>query len=170
MNIQTIDLLIRYHIWATQGLATALEPLSDEDFCKDCGLFFQSISGTFNHLLLADHLWFSRFYHGFSPILPLNHILEPDRTALLKRLNQSCLQWQSLGTALNQDLLNSLISYRSSRGQALQLPYAATLIHVFNHATHHRGQITAALIMLDYASPELDMIYMLLDKQNSSTH
>ncbi|WP_319922816.1 MULTISPECIES: DinB family protein [unclassified Acinetobacter] len=89
---------------------------------------------------------------------------------MLKRLNQSCLQWQSLGTALNQDLLNSLISYRSSRGQALQLPYAATLIHVFNHATHHRGQITAALIMLDYASPELDMIYMLLDKQNPSTH
>ncbi|WP_319922815.1 MULTISPECIES: DinB family protein [unclassified Acinetobacter] len=91
MNIQTIDLLIRYHIWATQGLTTALEPLSDEDFCKDCGLFFQSISGTFNHLLLADHLWFSRFYHGFSPILPLNHILEPDRTYGLAQTTQSKL-------------------------------------------------------------------------------
>jgi uncharacterized damage-inducible protein DinB len=41
------------------------------------------------------------------------------------------------------------------------LPFAATLAHVFNHSTHHRGQITAALTAMGQPAPELDMVYML---------
>ena len=51
----------------------------------------------------------------------------------------------------------------------MSLPYAATLMHVFNHATHHRGQITAAMTTLDYASPELDMLFMLMEEQQAVT-
>ena len=36
-----------------------------------------------------------------------------------------------------------------------------TLDHVFNHGTHHRGQITAALTALGQPSPELDLVYFL---------
>jgi uncharacterized damage-inducible protein DinB len=32
---------------------------------------------------------------------------------------------------------------------------------VFNHSTHHRGQITAALTALGQPSPELDLVYFL---------
>ena len=41
------------------------------------------------------------------------------------------------------------------------LPFGATLAHVFNHNTHHRGQITAALTAMGQPAPELDMVYML---------
>ena len=41
------------------------------------------------------------------------------------------------------------------------LPFAATLAHVFNHGTHHRGQITAAVTMLGHECPELDLVWML---------
>ncbi|MCX7255359.1 MAG: damage-inducible protein DinB [Polaromonas sp.] len=44
---------------------------------------------------------------------------------------------------------------------AASLPFAATLAHVFNHGTHHRGQITAALTALGQPCPELDMVYFL---------
>jgi len=41
------------------------------------------------------------------------------------------------------------------------LTFAAALAHVFNHSTHHRGQITAALTAMGQPAPELDMVYML---------
>jgi uncharacterized damage-inducible protein DinB len=43
--------------------------------------------------------------------------------------------------------------------------YFATLAryncHVFNHGTHHRGQISAAITAMGHACPELDMLWML---------
>ena len=47
------------------------------------------------------------------------------------------------------------------RGQAMNLPFATTLAHVFNHGTHHRGQISAALTFLGQPAPELDLVYFL---------
>ena len=52
------------------------------------------------------------------------------------------------------------------RGTAASLPFAATLTHVFNHGTHHRGQVTAALTALGQPCPELDLVYYL---QNPTT-
>jgi uncharacterized damage-inducible protein DinB len=44
---------------------------------------------------------------------------------------------------------------------AQSLPFSATLAHVFNHGTHHRGQITAAITALGHPCPELDLVWML---------
>ena len=41
------------------------------------------------------------------------------------------------------------------------MPFAPALGHVFNHATHHRGQLTAAMTALGQPGPELDWVYLL---------
>ena len=46
----------------------------------------------------------------------------------------------------------------------MSLPFAATLLHVFNHGTHHRGQITAALTSMGYHCPEIDLVNMLVEE------
>ena len=56
-------------------------------------------------------------------------------------------------------------SYTTMRGQLATLPFAATLTHVFNHGTHHRGQVTAALTLLGQACPVIDLVYMLQEEQ-----
>jgi uncharacterized damage-inducible protein DinB len=56
------------------------------------------------------------------------------------------------------------LAYTTMRGQDVALPFAATLAHVFNHGTHHRGQITAALTLLGQQCPELDLVYMLQEE------
>jgi uncharacterized damage-inducible protein DinB len=42
------------------------------------------------------------------------------------------------------------------------------MMHVFNHGTHHRGQVTAALTMLGHESPSIDLVYMLQEEQAKS--
>ena len=43
----------RYHVWATHRLLEAVSPVPDQDYRRDVGLFFKSIHGTLNHMLVA---------------------------------------------------------------------------------------------------------------------
>jgi len=52
-----------YHLWAYQRLHQSLEPLSDDEYHRACGLFFKSVHGTLNHLLLGDRVWHGRPVH-----------------------------------------------------------------------------------------------------------
>ncbi|WP_121973397.1 DinB family protein [Acinetobacter stercoris] len=161
--------MAEYNIWATARLVQALEPVSIDDFNKDTGLFFKSISGTLNHLLLGEHyLWYPRFKEGISPSIPLDTIVHTDKHILLRELRQKTLNWSSFIKQLDDRILDGKLSYRTTSGQQFTLPYSATLMHVFNHGTHHRGQITAALTHLGYESPVLDLVYMLVEQHNQS--
>lgn len=54
--------MARYHAWATERLLTSIAPIADEFYSEPCGLFFRSIHGTLNHLLLTDsEIWYPRF-------------------------------------------------------------------------------------------------------------
>lgn len=174
MTKENLLLLAHYNIWATYRLVQHLKNVSDDDFHKDISLFFKSISGTLNHLLLGEHyLWYSRFNDGISPSIALDTIVHYDKTQLLNELQSKSKHWINFIQDLDESRLVGDLSYQRSNGEALCLPFTATLMHVFNHGTHHRGQITAALTALGYDCPELDLVYMLaeqsrLNKKNES--
>lgn len=168
INLESLQLLARYNIWATTKLSQSLADVTDADFYRDSGLFFQSIFGTLNHLLLGEHeLWFSRFAKGYSPTLQLNSIVEQDRHVLIQTLQEKTLNWVTFLNELDPQDLAGNLNYQTSTGQPKSLPYAATLVHVFNHGTHHRGQISAALTAMGYACPEFDLVYMLVEEQQN---
>lgn len=168
MEINTFNTLARYNIWATAKLLEHLQEVSDEDFYKDQGLFFKSIFGTLNHILVGEHdLWFARFSQGRSEALALNAIVIEDRHELLEQLQQKSYHWLSFLAQLDPALLSQELHYTATTGQAFSLPYAATLLHVFNHSTHHRGQITVALTQMGYSCPVLDLVYMLVEEKKN---
>lgn len=160
----SITLMAQYNVWATNRLCQALEPLSAEEWQHDLGLFFTSVCGTLNHLLVGEHhLWYPRFAHGNSPVLPLNTVLHTDKNQLLDALQTNAPRWLRW-LAEQPETLPEQLSYRTASGQPITLPYAPTLMHVFNHGTHHRGQVSAALSQLGYPSPELDLVYQLVEQ------
>ncbi len=156
--------LARYNLWATRRLYEHIDALPEADYRRDAGLFFKSVHGTLNHLLVAEHeLWRRRFAQGVSPRLKLNDEIEADRERLRERLLEGALSWQPLIASWPEARFDeaSVLEYTSTQGVAMRLPFAATLAHVFNHGTHHRGQISAALTAMGHACPELDLVWML---------
>jgi uncharacterized damage-inducible protein DinB len=151
-----------YNVWATQRLLDAVALLDDHTYRRDLGLFFRSVHGTLNHLRVGEHLlWFRRFSEGVSPMVQLDAEAEPDRQALAQRLTDGAAQWEPYLRALPEPRFASTIDYVSTKGVATSLPFASTLAHVFNHGTHHRGQITAELTAQGLPCPQLDLVYFL---------
>ena len=154
--------LARYNVWATERLLRAVDALPEADYRRDLGLFFRGIHGTLNHLLVGEHLlWFVRFAEGSSPRVALDAEVESDRAHLASRLREGAARWESLIAGWPAQRWDGVLSYTTMRGTPATLPFAATLAHVFNHGTHHRGQITAALTALGQPCPELDLVYFL---------
>ncbi|WP_347484404.1 DinB family protein [Vandammella animalimorsus] len=157
--------LARYNAWATRRLLDAVAAVPEEAYRRDMGLFFKSIHGTLNHLLVAEQmLWQRRFAEGISPKVMLNEEVESNRQRLAERLLEGAARWQPLIESWPAERFEGELNYTTMRGQAASLPFALTLAHVFNHGTHHRGQITAALTALGHPCPELDLVYMLQEE------
>ena len=159
--------LARYNVWATARLLDAVAVVPEADYRRDVGLYFRSIHGTLNHLLVGEHqLWFVRFSEGTSPRVALDAEAAPDRATLDARLRAGAARWAPLIAGFAAPRWDGTLDYTTMRGTAASLPFAATLTHVFNHGTHHRGQVTAALTALGQPCPELDLVYYL---QNPTT-
>ena len=158
--------LARYNAWATQRLLGAVAVLPEADYRRDVGLFFKSIHGTLNHMLVGEvHLWQVRFADGSSPRMALDTELEPDRSRLAERLGDGAARWPAVIAGIAPERWTATLDYVTSKGALASLPFVPTLAHVFNHSTHHRGQITAALTALGQPCPEFDLAYMLQQEQ-----
>ncbi|HEV8313656.1 MAG TPA: DinB family protein [Burkholderiaceae bacterium] len=160
-------MLARYNEWATRRLIDEhVRGLPEPDYRRDAGLFFKSVHGTLNHLLIGEHLaWFRRFAEGVSPRIALDEEAEPDRARVAQRLIEGAARWAPLIESWPESRFDGTLDYTSTRGQPTSLPFAATLAHVFNHGTHHRGQISAAITSMGWRCPELDLVLMLQQEQ-----
>ena len=118
--------------------------------------------GTLNHLLVAEHaLWFPRFAEGVSNPVALDAELESDRAALRDRLLAAAGRWPPLIAGWPAARFDGRLDYTTTRGVDQSLPFTLTLAHIFNHGTHHRAQITAAITAMGHDCPELDLVWML---------
>lgn len=155
---EQLEMLGRYDGWATRRLLHSVDRLADEPYRRDVGLFFKSVHGTLNHLLLAgQEVWAKRLRGEPVTVQALNQEIEADRARLRQRLIDGALVWQPLLDGISDERLLGSLEYRRTDGAPVELPLAAALAHVFNHATHHRGQISAALTQLGLPAPELDL-------------
>jgi uncharacterized damage-inducible protein DinB len=163
--MQLADYLTRlagYHAWATHKLLVDdLAALSNDEWHRDMRLFFGSVHRTVNHLLVADTIWYARFAGKTSLRIALDTELHADRAELCAALATAVDRWAPWAGAMDATRLEGDLAYTRSDGEAVRIPYAPALGHVFNHATHHRGQLTASVTAMGHSGPSLDWAQLL---------
>jgi uncharacterized damage-inducible protein DinB len=155
-------MLAAYNAWANRRLYASAAALSDADYRADRGAFFGSVNGTLNHLLVADRIWMNRFTGEGPTYARLDLLLHEDLRELEDaRLaeDERIVRWVD---GLDSARLAGTFTYTTIvNPRRLTQPLAPALAHVFNHQTHHRGQVHALLTAIGgrAAAPEMDLIY-----------
>jgi uncharacterized damage-inducible protein DinB len=142
----------RYNRWMNDKLYALAAGLSDEARKSDRGAFFKSIHGTFNHLLVTDRIWLARFkgetvpdgFLGPSGIRAIDQELYVEFDELRRERVLTDYELATWVAELTPERLAAPLVFLR-RGQQHESPLWWALAHVFNHQTHHRGQITTLL-------------------------
>jgi uncharacterized damage-inducible protein DinB len=137
--------------------------LSESEYSADRGAFFKSVSGTLNHLLVGDILWFTRFHNDFRPFPALVPVLSmPVPKALddlvFSTLDELRMARDAMDAMISQwaceDLtaadLEQNLTYANTKGIVSSRNFAEVIMHVFNHQAHHRGQMSTLLMQFGH--------------------
>ncbi len=152
--------LAGYNAWANQRLYAAAAQLTHEQVWRDTGLFFGSLGGTLNHILVADRVWMKRFTGEGDHPSTLNAILHHDLADLRAAREAEDRRFIAYVNSLTPERLEQTFTYRKmTTPDMITSQLWPDLVHVFNHQTHHRGQAHTGLSILTGAEPpSLDMI------------
>lgn len=158
--MQNYQMLAAYNAWANRLLYAAVADLTEEELHRDTGAFFGSIFGTLSHLITADRVWLNRFT-GEGPRQTALNERPYDRFADLRaaRVEEDARITRYI-ESLTPDRLDGDLHYTPvSTPEPITQKLWPVLTHVFNHQTHHRGQVHAGLTFLGKPSLSLDLIY-----------
>ncbi len=143
--------MARYNRWMNDRLYAICAGIPDAKRREDLGAFFRSIHGTLNHLLLGDKAWMNRFENVPFSIPALDTELHADFEALRQDRREMDERILNFTARLDEDWLESAYEFTSKiDGKTRVHPTWLLVNHLFNHQTHHRGQLTTLLSQLGY--------------------
>lgn len=163
LPLNTIRELFDYNYWARDRQLEACGALTPDQFVRPMGSSYASIRDTLAHLMGAEWVWLER-WKGNSPtradVAP--NRLSPELFPTLESLQQ---RWQEVErevrlylSGLRDEKLAEPLSYVNFAGQNWSYPLWKTLVHVVNHGTYHRGQVTTLLRQLGARPAGLDLL------------
>ncbi len=158
-----VQVMARYNKWQNHSLYSAADTLDDAARQLDRGVFFKSIQATLTHILWGDRLWLSIFDGGDKPDPDIAsegkypsdwHTLKMDRLAA----DNHFIDW---GTRITQaDLEGDFTWYSRAVERELIKPKTVCITHIFNHQSHHRGQVHAMLTAAGAKPDDTDVIFI----------
>jgi uncharacterized damage-inducible protein DinB len=157
ISLEVLRELYDYNFWARDQQLAACATLGEEQLVRPLGSSFGSLLDTLKHLVGADWVWLQRF-NGCSP----RSVPWIDDTRTLEDVRG---RWQSVGqdmcaylAALRPEALGAPLTYQNFKGETWTYPLWRCLVHLVNHGSYHRGQVTMALRQLGAVPPAIDFL------------
>jgi uncharacterized damage-inducible protein DinB len=141
-------------------LGQALLQLAPAEWSAPRTSFFPSLAATLNHILAVDQYYIGALYRepglreSFAAFQPCDSAAQ--WLARQRHSDQRLLAWCS---ALDGPSIDAWVDM-PRRGHVQRDRAGHVLAHLFNHQTHHRGQVHAMLAGTAVAPPQLDEFMM----------
>jgi uncharacterized damage-inducible protein DinB len=156
-------IMARYNAWQNAGLVELVPTLPPEELTRDRGAFWGSILGTLSHLLWGDRIWLHRLSGTARPeqALPDSGRMVTDAGTWAKHRAATDAAITAWTDGLTPADLEGEFTWTSpAAGRVVSKPRAVIVTHVFNHQTHHRGQVHAMLTAAGLRPGATDLPFM----------
>lgn len=144
-----VQTMARYNTWQNRSVYDAAGKLTDAQRRENRGAFFGSIHATLNHILWADQMWLARFGAASLPAartIPEGLAAFETWDELRGERQRFDAHIQSFADNIDDAALaGDLTWFSASAGREVTASRALLITHLFNHQTHHRGQVNALL-------------------------
>ncbi|MGI9384144.1 MAG: DinB family protein, partial [Methyloligellaceae bacterium] len=118
----------------------------DAERKADRGAFFKSIHGTLNHLLYGDRAWLNRLADRAFELAPTGTDLYESFDELRAERAATDAEICDWAKSLSDAWLTTEVTWVSGIDDRERVqPHWLLVSHMFNHQTHHRGQLTTLL-------------------------
>jgi uncharacterized damage-inducible protein DinB len=158
-----VAMMARYNSWQNESLYRAAGTLDDAARRADRGSFFRSTHGTLNHILWGDRMWMHRFAGTPKPAIGIAESPEmvADWEALCTERRAFDKVIEDWAAALDPEwLAGDLTWFSVAANRQFTDPKALVVAHMFNHQTHHRGQVHAMLTAAGARPDDTDLMLL----------
>ncbi len=151
-----LQTLMRYKQWANELLYAAAKELSEKELIAKRPIVFGSIIRTLNHTFAMDLVWQANLqgeHHGFTTRNPddcpsLNKLLIDQR-----KLDEWYVTYADTLSKPDEDQVVNLTFISGGVGSMRRRDI---LLHVVNHGTYHRGNVTGMMYECSLEPPTTD--------------
>ncbi|WP_318455264.1 DinB family protein [Photobacterium leiognathi] len=165
-------MLAHYNQRMNNQLLSACQQLTDEQLHQNTNAFFPSVMAHWNHILFGDLIMLRR--------LIANNIVEIDADVLqqlpvAKKINDTFVTtmdelsvlrglvdtvYIEITQAFTPSTCGEIVKYTTTAGQLIERNVGEFCQHIFNHQTHHRGQLTCILSQfnVDFGCTDLPIV------------
>ena len=155
--LATFRELFDYNYWARDRQLQACAALTEEQLLRPVPGSFASLRDTLVHLLAVEWIWLERWREN-SP----RSLWEPDEFPTLAAVGA---RWRTVESdmrafaeGLTTDALESRRTFVNTRGEEWTYELWRLILHLLNHQSYHRGQVTTLLRQLGAQPPKVDFL------------
>src|SRR5438270_1836821 len=167
MSPDEIRTLFDYNSWANRRSLGAAEKLTMEQFTRPMGSSFSSVRDTLAHIYGAEWIWLERF-RGRSPSALPSFNQFPDVASLRETWLELEERLLSFVGGIRQTDLDSVLQYKTLKFGLYTNPLWQSMMHVINHGTYHRGQVTTMLRQLGAQPILLDLMHFYRERATAT--
>jgi uncharacterized damage-inducible protein DinB len=148
---------LQYHRWATGLVLDEVTSVPAEQLMKPVGGSFDCLHDTMVHIYQSDRVWLDRLEER-----PSGKLEDYAAPGCMWELREAWLDVHDRMIAFAKNLdeggVNRIIAYKNLAGQAFESPIWQIILHVVNHGSYHRGQVTFMIRQLGLSPSNLDLI------------